>query len=115
MGRNRLSDTRRLALEVQIERTYDDAGVVGYGSVQPHKVSAIQRHDRTVIRRGQFKDSLVGEGLAGLAGISDGDDVVPDSTQRFDDREREVLVSKETRHGRYALSLSRICRSISSP
>jgi len=98
--RDRLVDACRLALKVQIERTHDDAGVTRFGFVQPHEVSAIQRHDGPVVRRGQFEDDLVRERLPRLAGIGDGDHVVPDSTQRFDDGERKVLVGKEARHER---------------
>ena len=42
----------------------------------------------------------VGGRLPDLAGIGEGDHVVPDPTQCFDDREREVLVGEEARHRR---------------
>jgi len=68
--------------------------------MQAHEVFPIQRHDCPLIGRGQFKNLLVCESLPSLAGIGDGDHVVADSTKSFDDREREVLVGEEARHGR---------------
>jgi hypothetical protein len=83
-----------LAVEVEIEWAHDNTGVVCVCDVQLHEVSPVQSNDRPLISRRQFKDSLVGERVAGFAGIGDGDHVVPDSPQRFDDGERKVLVSE---------------------
>jgi hypothetical protein len=62
--------------------------------MQPHKVSAIQRHDGPLIGTSQLKNGLVGQCLPGSARIDDGDHVVPHSTQCFDNGERKVLVSE---------------------
>ena len=56
-----------LAVEVEIKRTHDDAGVAGVGFVQPHEVFPIQRHDGTLVGGSYFKDRLVRDRLPGLA------------------------------------------------
>jgi hypothetical protein len=83
-----------LAVEVEIERTHDNTGVVWVCEMQLHEVSTVQRNDRPLISCSHLEDSLVAERLAGRTGIGDGDHVVPDSPQRFDDGERKVLVSE---------------------
>ena len=100
MRRDGLVDTCGLTFEVQIERTHDAAVVIRFRCVQPHEVSAIQRHDGSLIGRSQFKNGPVGKPLACPAGVDEGDDVVPHPAQRLDDREWEVLVGEEARHGR---------------
>lgn len=82
--------------------------------MQPHEVSAIQRDHGPLIGYSQFKNGPVGERLPSIAGVGNGDHVVPDSTECFNNGVRKVLVGEEARHERYALSLSLICRSISS-
>lgn len=94
MRRDRSVDTRSLTFEVQIEQTNDDAGVVRLHRVQPNEMPAVQRYNGPLTGTGQLKNGFVGERLPGLAGVDHGDDVVPDSTGRFDDWERKVLVSE---------------------
>ena len=102
---NSLSLTR----EIQIERTRDDALVVATCRVQTDKVLAVESQDSPVVRSGEIEDSFVSQGLTGFPRIADRHDVMPEPTQFFNNRQREILVGEQPRHGLRCLVLADLC------
>ena len=66
--------------------------------MEPHKVLAIEREERSDVGGREKKDRFVHERLPGLASIAACHHVVSESTQFLNNGEWEVLVSEEARH-----------------
>lgn len=68
--------------------------------MQSDKVLSIESHDGSIVGSRQTEDGLVCERPSGLAHVGNGQDVVPESAQRFDYPQRKILVGEQARHGR---------------
>lgn len=98
-------DSRRLADEVRIKCADDDAGVVGAFVVEANEVLAIEREQDPSFRAGERENLVVRHGLAGFPRIHNGQGLVAQPTQFQYDRQREILVGVESRHGSGGLVL----------
>jgi hypothetical protein len=68
--------------------------------VESGEVSAIQRQHAPRIAACEIEHRFVNQGLASLAKVVEGDDVMAEPSERFGRRIGEVLVGKKARHRR---------------
>ena len=98
----------RLTRKIQIERTRDDPRVISTCRVQADKVLAIESQDNPILRASEIEDGFVRQGLPGLPRVVHGHDVMPESTQFLDNRQRKVLVGEQPCHGLGCLVLANL-------
>src|ERR1700682_5432100 len=101
-------------MEVQVEGAHDDTFIIRVGLVEADEVPTIQRQHAPCIAACEIEHRLVSQGLARLAKVVEGDNVVAESSECLGRWIGEVLVGKKARHRRYAASFRRICSSTSS-
>lgn len=80
--------------------------------IEPPKVATIEREHRATVRVRKGKHVWVADGLARVASIARGQNIVPKMSQCFDRAFREILVGVKLSHA-YASSFAAICSSIS--
>jgi hypothetical protein len=78
-------------MEVQVERAHDDALMTRVRPVEAHEVQTIQRQHAPCIAACKIEHRLVNQGLAGLAKVVEGNNVVAESSESFGRWIREVL------------------------
>ncbi len=98
---------RGLPDEVGVERADHDPGVVRLFVVQTDEMPAIERQDGTPKADGECQHIFVADGLIRPAGFQNGENIVTESSQFFDDRPWKVFIGVQHGHD-HASSLSRI-------
>jgi hypothetical protein len=91
-------DAARQRVEVEIDSADDDTGVSGIRVMQPDEVPPVQGHSRTAVRGGKLEHGAISQCMPGFPPIGDGDDIVPEATERLDHWPRQVLVGKQAGH-----------------
>lgn len=106
LSRDGCVNSPSLTRRIQIERTRDDARVIAACSVQADEMLAIEGQYSPIVRTGEIEYRFVREGLPGFACVVDRHDVMPDPTQFRNNRQREILVGEQPRHGLCRLVLA---------
>lgn len=105
-------DALCLGVEIGIKRAHYDPAMTRLSRMQADEVLSVERQHTAPVLVGESQHLLVRHLLVVLAGITRGKHVVPQGSQSFDGRQREIFVSVES--GIQAVSFSMICLSISS-
>jgi len=101
--------------EIGIESANNYTRMIWTAEMQPYEVFAVQGDKSSPFSGGESENSFVGYGVARMACLMAGENVVSKRPQGFDGRERKVLVCVDLRHSMsQAASFSRMSCSISS-
>jgi hypothetical protein len=98
---------------VQVKGADNDTCMVWLHDVETDEMLAVEGDKHALLGGGEGEDGLIGNGLACLADLHRGEDIVPKLPLGFDHWQRQILIGVEPRHT-YAASFSLICCSISS-
>ncbi len=93
-----LMDLLRLAFEIRIELTGNDAFVLLLLMVQAHEVLAVQRQDGPPVATGLLQNLHVSHSLSGSARLSNRQHVVSQLPERLDHGQGEVFVRVQAGH-----------------
>lgn len=77
-------DPLRQALEVRVERTRDNARVLGPLTMQANEMPAVERQKRSALTACGVQHGVVGHSLASLACFVNRQHVVPQPPRRYD-------------------------------